>query len=112
MQYFLLFALGLATLAQSTPVPQGTKSCQQYNLPITITSLNLKWAIDPINTNEEMAEYNFEVGRRDSATAFHPYTLPTAPETATYTISGSFCQPSDGGNGTLLLATHGGGYDR
>ncbi|KAK5946190.1 hypothetical protein PMZ80_000331 [Knufia obscura] len=112
MHRFLLSTLCLAALARSTPLPQVKKSCQRYTLPLNITSLNLKWALEPLETNEGAAAYNTQTGRRDAQSVFHPVTLPTTPETAIYTISGTFCQPTSGGNGTVLLATHGGGYDR
>lgn len=59
-----------------------------------------------------MAEFNAASGRRDASTTFQPFALPTAPETAAYTISGTFCEPIGGEDGTVILATHGAGYDR
>jgi hypothetical protein len=85
---------------------------QRIHLPLKVTSLNLKWALPPIKTNEDIAAWNADFGRRDANTAFHPATLPTGPETAVYTISGTFCEPVGGGNGKVILATHGAGYDR
>jgi hypothetical protein len=59
-----------------------------------------------------MTAYNTDFGRRDANSTFRPMAPPTAPETAVYTIFGTFCEPIGGGNGTVLLATHGAGYDR
>lgn len=112
MQHALFPLLFLASLARSAPVAQVQKTCQEYIFPLNVTSMNLKWALDSLETNEDQAAYNAQTGRRDSASVFHPVTLPTAPESATYSISGTFCRPTSGGNGTVLLATHGGGYDR
>lgn len=112
MQTFLLSVLCLTALARSSPLPQTKRSCQEYEFVVNTTSLNLKWAIDPIENNEDVVGFLANAGRRDHESVFHPLTLPTAPEKGMYTISGTFCQPPNGGNGTVLIATHGGGYDR
>jgi hypothetical protein len=111
MQYFLVSVLFLTTIARSAPL-NATKSCKEYSLPLNVTSLNLKWALGPFESTEDMANFNANSGRRDAGSTFHPFTRPTVPETAVYTISGTFCEPASGGNGNVLLATHGGGYDR
>ncbi|KIW76265.1 hypothetical protein Z517_11011 [Fonsecaea pedrosoi CBS 271.37] len=114
MSAFFLSLLSLTTLVQSSPIlsVKTVKTCQEYNIPLNLTTLNLKWALDPLETNEDAAAYSIQGQRRDAMTVFQPVTPPTAPETAVYTVAGTFCQPASGGNGTVLLATHGGGYDR
>lgn len=109
-----LWVLLLTTLVAAGPIGQNPaqKTCQDYSLPLTVTTMNYKWELEPITTNEQQAAYLAQVGRRDSAEMFRPISAPNGSETATYTISGTFCSPSQGGNGTVLLATHGGGYDR
>ena len=109
----LLFALALFQIAlvQSSPV-KTSKRCQEYIIPLEVTSENWKWALDPIKNNYEIAAINAQSGRRDSDSVFHPMTPPSGSETATYTISGTLCQPAEGEDGTVLLATHGVGYDR
>lgn len=74
--------------------------------------MNVKWALGPIDNNQDIAAFNAEMGRRDAQAVFHPLSLPTAPETAVYTTAGTFCEPTSGGNGVIILATHGAGYDR
>ncbi|KAI1629488.1 Alpha/Beta hydrolase protein [Exophiala viscosa] len=115
MDYILTSFLLFTAVVRSTPVPAtSSRSCKDYSVPLNITSLNLQWGIDPIETNEDMAAFNAEWGRRDSASTFHPAVLPSnsTPEMAVYTISGTYCEPTSGGNGTVLLATHGAGYGR
>jgi hypothetical protein len=114
MQPFFLSLLSLTALAQGSPVlpVKNVKSCQDYTIPLTVTTLNLKWALDPLETNEDAAAYSIQGARRDAMTVFQPVTPPSASETTVYTVAGTFCQPTSGGNGTVLLATHGGGYDR
>jgi hypothetical protein len=114
MQLFLLSYICLATLALCTPLSpkQPTKVCQDYLLPLNITSLNYKYAYKPLITNEDVADLNFELGRVARPTPFVPVTASTQTTSAMYKISGTLCQPVNGGNGTVLLATHGGGFDR
>lgn len=112
MHYFLLSILSLATVALSAPAAGVKKSCKDYIIPLEVTTENLIWTWDKLETNTDITLYNSEAGRRDAAEAFKPYALPTTPTTATYNIAGTFCQPSSGGDGTVLLATHGGGFDR
>ncbi|KAK4942066.1 hypothetical protein LTR10_018102 [Elasticomyces elasticus] len=116
MEYILTSFLLFTAVVRSNPVPApSSRSCTDYTVPVNITSLNLKWGIGPLETNEDMAAFNAEWGRRDSASVFHPVLAPSSnntPETAVYTISGTYCEPTSGGNGTVLLASHGGGYGR
>ncbi|KIW24902.1 uncharacterized protein PV07_10585 [Cladophialophora immunda] len=114
MRLFFSSLLCLTALARGSPIVpvKAVKSCQDYTVPLTVTTLNLKWALDTLETNEDAAAYSIQGARRDAVTVFQPVNPPTAPETAVYTVAGTFCQPASGGNGTVLLATHGGGYDR
>lgn len=112
MRGFLAAFIGLAALARSAPLTESQSSCKDYTLAINITSENYKWTYGPLNNNEDVAAYLTETGRRDSNDALHPIAPPDGPESATYNIAGTFCQPQDGGDGTVLIATHGGGFDR
>ncbi|KEF53280.1 uncharacterized protein A1O9_10728 [Exophiala aquamarina CBS 119918] len=111
MKYSLFSALCFAALSRSTPV-KPTKSCKEYTIPLKVISENLKWALGEFESNEDMVEFSAASGRRDASTTFHPFTLPTLSETAIYTISGTYCEPVGEGDGTVILATHGAGYDR
>ena len=115
MDYILACFLLFTAVVRSTPVPTtSSRSCKDYSIPLNVSSVNLQWAIGPIETNEDMAGFNAEWGRRDSNSTFHPALLPSnsTPETAVYTISGTYCEPTSGGNGTVILATHGAGYGK
>jgi hypothetical protein len=63
MQYFLVSVLFLTSIARSAPL-NATKSCKEYSLPLNVTSLNLKWAFGPFESNEDMANFRF---REDDA---------------------------------------------
>ncbi|ETN44842.1 uncharacterized protein HMPREF1541_09717 [Cyphellophora europaea CBS 101466] len=86
--------------------------CKEYSITVNATSENYKWALDPIMGNDDRTAISAQIGRRDVADVFRPLSPPTEAETAVYTIAGTFCEPSNEGSNTLLVATHGGGYDR
>ena len=61
----------LTALARSTPLVGAVKSCKEYSLPLNITSLNLNWVLPPLETNEDVAAYNTEMGRRDARSIWY-----------------------------------------
>jgi hypothetical protein len=89
-----------------------SKSCKDYTFNLKVTSENLKWNYKLINDNYDMTEFNTDIGRRDAADVFQPFSPSTGPETATYRISGTYCEPKKKGNGVVLTLTHGGGFDK
>ncbi|KAF2835443.1 alpha/beta-hydrolase [Patellaria atrata CBS 101060] len=103
--------------------PEGVRSesaqyqggiCKDVSIPITVTSENFVWGLPTFKDNFDVAEILFEVARDDSAEAFHPF-IGTRNETATYRIEGTVCTPmvkTQQRENTLLIATHGLGYDR
>jgi hypothetical protein len=111
MQSLFAAILVFTTIVRGTPL-SAPKACKEYHLPLSVTTLNLKWALPLIKSNEDMAAFNANWSRRDASSSFHPFTIPETPETAVYTISGTFCEPIGRGNEIVLLATHGAGYDR
>ena len=112
MQRLLSAALCFSALARSAPLTDAQKSCQDYTVAVNSTSSNYKWTYGPLNDNYDVAAFLTASGRRDANTTFQPASPPDAPETAVYSISGTFCQPNNGGDGTTLIATHGGGFDK
>jgi hypothetical protein len=112
MQYLLLPLLSLVASAFSSPLSQSHKSCREYTIPLEITTENLEWTFGELKTNTDATAYNAQAGRRDAKQAFKPYALPKGLTTKTYNVSGAFCEPDKGGDGTVMLATHGGAYDR
>jgi hypothetical protein len=101
----------LAALVHGTPF-HGSKPCEEYSLPLKITTVNRIWSYPPFEDNFDVGIWETAMGRRDANVTYNPLLNITETKTETYTISGTFCSPSPGGNGVTILATHGGGYDR
>ncbi|KAL7940582.1 Alpha/Beta hydrolase protein [Trichoderma barbatum] len=88
------------------------KSCTDYDIPVTVTSNNLLFG-PRFENNFELIDFLTALTSRDNST-FHPFT-GTATQTNSYTISGTFCAPSESKarkRDTVLLLTHGLGFDR
>ena len=88
------------------------KQCSEHSITVKATSENYRWNLGPINDDNKMADILFQAGRRDANTTFKPLLPPNGTETGVYTLSGTLCKPTKGGNGAVLLASHGGGFDR
>ncbi|KAL7904240.1 Alpha/Beta hydrolase protein [Trichoderma velutinum] len=110
-----LSTLGLAFLLStlvSATSSKPLKSCTDYDIPVTVTSTNFLFG-PRFENNFELIDFLTALTSRDNST-FHPFT-GTATQTNTYTISGTFCAPSDSKvqkKDTVLLLTHGLGFDR
>jgi len=108
----LILAISLLLVHRTTGNPtKGWKSCQDYTLPISTTTINFIWGLPELQTNFDAATFNTDLGRWDANTTLNPIS-GGAQATAAYQISGTFCAPTKGGNGVVLLATHGFGFDR
>ncbi|KAF2831172.1 alpha/beta-hydrolase [Ophiobolus disseminans] len=121
---FLLAASSIIPAAQANPVSSTNGSlerpsssvaqCVPYTIPISITSQNLVFNFTQFKNDLDVAYIITEITRKDSNVTFHPVS-GIKNVTTTYSISGTFCSPKKpSGNGrekTVLLATHGIGYD-
>ncbi|KFY94557.1 hypothetical protein V500_03154 [Pseudogymnoascus sp. VKM F-4518 (FW-2643)] len=93
---------------------QTTAVCQDYTIPVTVTSDNFPFVLPKFDTNLDVADFTTQLGRRDAAESFIPFGAPVT-EMANYKISGTFCTPKNkvaGHESTVLLASHGLGFDR
>ncbi|KFY47811.1 hypothetical protein V496_10433 [Pseudogymnoascus sp. VKM F-4515 (FW-2607)] len=91
-----------------------TAVCQDYTIPVTVTSDNFPFVLPKFDTNLDVADFTTQLGRRDVAESFIPFGAPVT-ETANYRISGTFCTPKNkvaGHESTVFLASHGLGFDR
>ena len=88
-----------------------TKSCQDYTIPITVSSVNYIWGLPDLFTNYDATAFTTNISRWDASTTLNPIS-GGAYQTVSYEISGTFCSPTKGGSETVLLATHGVGFDR
>jgi hypothetical protein len=87
------------------------KSCHNVSLPFTVTSTNFIYGGSPFAENVDFTAFVQDYNRRDFLTSFVSFSGAPQAETATYTIAGTFCEPFTGSS-TVLVATHGGTYDR
>jgi len=110
MLSFVALGLLLVNWASATH-GASTKSCQDYVFPVTVTSINFIWGLPPLTTNFDAAAFNTALGTWNANVSFHPIS-GGAPATASYKIAGTLCKPTKKGSGTLLVATHGFGFDR
>ncbi|KAF2118209.1 Alpha/Beta hydrolase protein [Lophiotrema nucula] len=89
-------------------------NCEDYTVKESITSPNLHWAYPIFKDNYDVAGFLFNMTRKDRATTFVPFD-GIQNVTDTYEVSGTFCSPKTlrgGKEKTVLVATHGLGYDR
>jgi len=113
----LLLALLLPSTAHPTSPasPPPLKKCTDYTIPLTITSNNLVFGFPKFQNNFDVADFVDTLTSRNTTTADSTVAPTRENVTATYTISGTFCTPAGGpvrGKKTVLLATHGLGFDR
>ncbi|KAH8685770.1 Alpha/Beta hydrolase protein, partial [Tricladium varicosporioides] len=80
---------------------------------VNVSSTVFVTNFDHFNDDFDVVDFVSNLARRDSKTAFNPFS-GTKNVTGAYTIGATFCSPKKDSpkTGTLLLATHGLGYDR
>jgi hypothetical protein len=105
----------MAYLNASIDRPMSSAAqCTPYLIPLNITSLNIIVNLTHFTNDLDLAKAVSDITGKNSQANFHPVG-GIENVTAVYTISGTFCSPkTPAGNGrekTVLLATHGGGYD-
>ncbi|CZR53610.1 uncharacterized protein PAC_03490 [Phialocephala subalpina] len=109
-----LIPLFLTPLATATPTAShntSPKTCKEYTIPLTITAGTYIWGLPNLTTNYDATAFTNNLSRWDANETFHPIS---GFENATLNveISGSFCAPTSGEASTVLIATHGVGFDR
>lgn len=121
-----LFALFLSPFAYSTPAPLTRSStaypgfihpsngnCKDYIINSTVTYTQLQWS-EPLYKN------NYDVIKLLSKIAIQgkvPFSAfnGTQDVTKTFQVAGTFCKPKElkgEKESTVLVATHGAGFDR
>lgn len=106
------FSVLVATAWSTTFTPKGAK-CQDYTIPVTITSENRPWIGPRWTDNYGFIDFLSIASSRQSAGFPSPVGNPVN-QTASYNISAAFCTPDKPGkrSKTVLLATHGLGFDK
>lgn len=115
MQFLVLAFCGLAAASSTYDVrfvPKGAK-CQDYTIPVTVTSENRPWIGPRWTDNYGFTDFLALSATRVSAGVPIPVGNPVN-QTASYSIAATFCTPERSGkqSKTVLLATHGLGFDR
>ena len=110
--YLFLFILSVS-LASSQKTFTHTRICQEYFIPINVTSQVLVSSYVPFKSNYDVVEFVNNITRRNTTTAFVPFS-GIKNVTASYTIGATLCVPKENSkkNTTLIVASHGLGYDR
>ena len=108
--------LATSTVLGTVYATSGTaKTCTSYNIPITVSTTNAVFGLPHFQTDLNVADFVNTLGSRDNDTAMSVLAPTTENVTASYTISATFCRPGGRGggkNGTVLIATHGLGFDK
>ncbi|KAE8447325.1 hypothetical protein EG329_010883 [Mollisiaceae sp. DMI_Dod_QoI] len=100
----------LTPFASTTAIPLP-KTCREYTIPVTVTAGTYVWGLPNLTTNYDAATFTTELARWDANVTFHPIS-GFVNTTGSYEISGTFCAPTKGESSTVLIATHGLGFDR
>lgn len=109
-----LAVLGYPIVA-ATSIPRSARKCVEYSIPLTVTAPNLVPAFPIFKDSFDVVDLVNQAARRDVDEAFHPFPLSDPPiVTANVTIAATFCTPKypNGYEKTVLLASHGLGFDR
>ena len=104
----------LATPVQNDYIHPPNGVCTDYTVTEQVTSADFVWNRPILDDNLDVADYLFNLSRKDSMVNLPPIISGTANKTNTYTIAATFCAPQklvDGKEKTVLLATHGLGFD-
>jgi hypothetical protein len=109
---FLHSAIAIPTYStNNTYVHPKNGICTDYTVKETITWSKAIWALPKPKDNFDIAALRTSIGELNSD--FHPFSR-SENITSTYELSGTFCTPmtkKGDKHNTVLLATHGGGYD-
>ena len=111
---FLISNTGLAVALPASHgyVPSGAQ-CQDYAIPVTVTSLNYPWTAAKWTDNYGLIDFVSMASSRTDAGFPSPIGNPVN-QTASYNIGATFCTPTNPNrkSGKVLLATHGLAFDR
>ena len=107
-----LISFSPGTQSKQTYYPPNA-SCFDYFIPLNITSAQYSFNATKWTDNDGLTQFVIENVGRDPGKV-SPLSMPSNV-TAQYSISATFCTPKDSSSNkakTVLLATHGLGFDR
>lgn len=91
------------------------KTCKSFKIPVSIDSTEMVYALPPVETDFDISAFVDTITSR-SAPDSSSYFSGSKNVSKTYEVGATFCTPSKGGNDahkdTVLIATHGLGFDR
>ncbi|KAH7407607.1 Alpha/Beta hydrolase protein [Cadophora sp. MPI-SDFR-AT-0126] len=116
MKLLLVSSISLllsGVLAHSTCSDLANRTCQDYTIPVNITSQVLIPGYPRFKDDFDVVDFVNTLLSRDSKASFVPFS-GAKNFTASYKIAATICSPckSTRKEKTLLLASHGLGYDR
>ncbi|KAJ4288172.1 hypothetical protein N0V90_012189 [Kalmusia sp. IMI 367209] len=122
----LLFALSLYPFVTSSTalepraktaypdfVHPSNGDCTDYTVKSTVTYSELQWIQPPFNNNYDVVALLTNIATQ-AKVPFNPFS-GAKNVTKSYQLAGTFCKPKTQNNGkqnTVLVATHGAGFDR
>jgi hypothetical protein len=127
----IILALALSNTAYSVPTASSelqkradhpgydhptNGNCKDYSIKNTFTTDDYIWGYEKLKDNYDAAALLFNITSKDDAAGSFDPSTGLHENTAEYEIAGTFCSPKTlKGNGTektVLVATHGFGFDR
>lgn len=89
------------------------KVCQEYTIPVNVASTVYTTSYAPFKDSFDVTNFVNDIARRNFSAGFHPFS-GQKEVSGVYNISASICSPTRSSvkGSTVLLATHGLGYDR
>ncbi|KAK5045486.1 hypothetical protein LTR84_009104 [Exophiala bonariae] len=104
----------VATPTPNTYVHPPNGICTDYTITEQTNSSDAIWGLPKFQTNFDIAYFLFNSTRKDSQVSTVPPISGYQNRTNNYTVSATFCSPQKPGSSketTVLVATHGLGYD-
>jgi pimeloyl-ACP methyl ester carboxylesterase len=110
--YFLPILLAEAHATRKSYTPPNA-NCVDYEIPAAVATKGIEWIAPKWTDNYGLIDFVFLSSARTDANFTPPITGPVDIN-GNYTISATFCFPKTKNehSSTVLLATHGLGYDR
>jgi hypothetical protein len=111
LSFFPIFLAQARTIHKQYTPPNA--NCVDYEIPVVVSTKGIEWTGPKWTDNYGLIDFVSLSSARPEANFTPPVTGPVDIN-GTYTISGTFCSPKTKGehSSTVLLATHGLGYDR
>jgi hypothetical protein len=107
-----------AGLVKKNPMPSDTSytpsnaNCVDYEVPVTVSTQGFSFVAPKWTDDFGLTDFVSVASSRTTANSSAPISGPVTLE-GNYTISATFCSPktTNSTSSTVLLLTHGGGYD-